>query len=117
MAKPTIREIAMELLKSEDIDFFDIDHLESSPSDSLLADESYSEPFVANAGIAYEKEGLRLEIDEVCAYLLDEDGDKTDEMHTLDYLWAVLDDTGECQTENGTTDPEKIKEVIRNFMA
>lgn len=110
---PTIRDIAIDLYTEENIDYTTFDGQASGQSDDY---EGYINCLVSRYAIKYTKGDLELTIAEVIGSVPDEDGDATDEEHTLDYLYSIEDADGYIE-ENGTGSAEELIAVIQKFMA
>lgn len=111
---PTIDDIATTLYADEDIDYSWYDSYVTGGSDDY---EGYTNCFVSNIIIKYNNNGKTLEIAGVIGFVPDEDGDSTDEEHTLDYLYSIRESDVGSPLEDGTRSPEELKQIIRDFMA
>lgn len=115
---PTIREIANELYATENIDFTGYDAQAEGTSDDY---DGYTNCYVSRHGVEYTNGSETLEIAEVIGEKVDENGEPTGEEVTLDYLWSTLikweDGTSTLTDTDGGPSPEKLKQVIRDFMA
>ena len=110
---PTIREIALDLYTDADIDYTTFDGQASGGSDDY---QGYVNCLVSRYAIKYTKGDLELTIAEVIGSIPDEDGDATDEEHTLDHLYSI-EEAGEIIKQGGTDSPQELISVIKNFMA
>lgn len=106
-----IHDIANGLYTENDIDFTRT-RVEPGTCDSY---EGYVNALASGAVIEYSAGGSTLTVQEIVGTVPDEDGDPTDEEHTLGYLWATC--RGDEQLSDGEAHTEdELRKIITDFM-